>query len=181
MTFHILLKSMLVFSALIVFVPSLMNARLQPPSQPPLPPGVSPSSLPLCTTPPTTSPCTVPPNEGHPPSQAQIQSDIAKHRPANTSTNVIAILLNESNLVLPVIVLNHTNTTETDRLPNGTIKTFDLQTPLDKAHGDICKVPANLRVESVLCLPEDKNLTNKFNPLPPLPIESGSGSGKASK
>jgi len=62
----------------------------------------------------------------------------------------------------PAMVLNFTNTTETVQLPNGTIRTFDVQPPfqklLDKAHGDICKLPPNLRNDGVLCLPVDCQL-----------------------
>ena len=82
----------------------------------------------------------------------------------NISSNVFAMWPNSSipfgPFPPPVIVLNHTNTTETDRLPNGTIMTFDIQTPFEKAHGDICKLPMNLR-PGIVCSPQD---TKDFNP-----------------
>jgi hypothetical protein len=47
-------------------------------------------------------------------------------------------------------------TQETVQLPNGTIKTFDVQNPFDKAHGDMCKIPIKPRPRpGILCLPED--------------------------
>lgn len=86
------------------------------------------------------------------------------YSPANISTYVIVIAISPNGSLPfgpfaspPVIVLNHTYTTETDRLLNGTIHTFEIQPRieklLDKAHGDVCKLPPGLRNDGVLCLP----------------------------